>query len=97
MPTPNYPDTLQGLSGIGSLTVSDMEQAYSESPRQADCLLDTWYRLRRDAMASHAMHKESVLSASDAHLLHTMQAQSEPLVGRIGAALGRMERGWGDV
>jgi hypothetical protein len=56
-----------------SLTVGEMELYHRVAPRQAECLLDTWFRLRRDAEASSAA-REKALEPTDAHLLDTMQS-----------------------
>lgn len=74
MPTHNEPGILQCLCGIGSLTVSDMVRHSRKSARQAECLLDTWYLLRRSSAESHARKRAAIVAAGDAVMLHEMQS-----------------------
>lgn len=73
MPTPTPDTLLPSLCGIGTLTVSEMVRHSRHSPRQAECLFETWLQLRRDSLASHAMHKEGQLAPTEALVMERLE------------------------
>ena len=86
---PNYPESIadslarpeaqkvavKSVCANNRLSVSQMVRYSRQCPRQSECLLETWYRLRRDSAASLARARDARLEDAEDLVLTRMQEE----------------------